>query len=107
MGRSVSTGCDLKMVDGDVSFFLSDSILLGVPGPSPSSCLVVNIDLNLLDLGDSSLLWSILPVSIDSLLVRVPSSSDLFPFPFSDPLRIREMMEGIVLLSSVSEPHKY
>lgn len=105
IGRSVSTGCVLKMVDGDVSFFLSDSILLGVPGPSPSSCLVLNIDLSLLDLGDSSVLWSVLPVlpaSIDNLLGRVPSDSDLVPFPcpfpFSDPRLIREMIEGIVLL---------
>lgn len=29
IGRSDSKGCDLKMVDGDVSFFLNASILFG------------------------------------------------------------------------------
>lgn len=99
MGRSDSVGWDLKIVDGDVNFFLKDSILLGVAGLSPSSCLLPKIPLNLLDFGDSSLLWSILPTSIDSRLPRFPSVSGFgLPFPFSDPLRIREMIEGIVQL---------
>jgi hypothetical protein len=95
IGRSDSPDCDLNIVDGEVSFFLKLSILFGVPGPSPSSCLVLNIDLNLLDLGESSLFWSSLPTSIDNRLGLLPSTSVL-GFPFSDPLLIREIIEGIV-----------
>lgn len=84
------------MVEGDVNFFLRLSILLPC---SPSSCFAPKMLLNLLDFGEP-LFWSAWPISTDNRLPRTLGGSSAL-FPPSDPLRIRDIKDGIAAYVSV------